>query len=1249
MSIRVMLAALLSAACLCTTEAGARRSIWIDHNLPPGIDREIFAGQDVLYRSLDPSLRKPARDAVIYTIGSREEFWTYSVDSWQLITAECRAVTPKAYVFVAVEDNYGNPLLWTGTEGYITNQDAQSLAGEFTGIHDSVTRVFGRDPDTGVNGDVRLTLLMLDIDDSLSLNDMGGIYTAGYFSPLDTWSESRATLYGYHSNERKMIYIDTYPAIERSITPDTVHDISEAYPVVAHEMTHLVHHYHDPDEDVWFDEGCASLGEYVCGYGLREPVNFSLDSNDPLLSWDDGLTDYEETALFLLYLYERYGGDSTIRSLVADMRPSEESIDAWLTEHSYYERFYNILDTWTIANYLDDTSIHGGRYGYGGIDLSATPFVPAAEYDSYHIYNTIYVEAGAGVYTRLTNGFAMNLHCEHGRDLPGTAIVIGETGTEFVTIGSAGAGMGNFADPGAEVVLVTTAHEQSALVTFYTSPYDPGEPNNTPDSAVKVNMIDDNWHSGERYLYEDGDQDWYAFSADEKVLVTVNCRATSGLDPRLRLQYGDSLLVQMDEEYSGDELISNYPLDSEGTYLIGVGTWETMEKCTSSASTGGSYTLEITLCGNATAEAAIPLGTTVFGDVAVTEDGRTVGITGPDNGTVTCWDSDGEMLWETEIENSLSPPVVNRYGMVFVNSVHGLLHTIDRKGSLRWIYDTNSACVGPPTVDGRGVIYIPAEGALHAVGPGGDPLWTYDTGNVRFTAPAVSSDGVIYCGGDDGCIYALHSDGTLAWRYETNDGIVTRPVLDDNGVIYAGTVGSGLYVLKQDGTLNWKYQTTGEIDHSPIISGNGRVYAVSWGGRYIYAFTTNGAMLWMYEQEYAVSSPLVVCGVGIVAYGSTDGTVSGLDPEGSVTWKSAGLSTITASPVDCGDNSYKIVSTDGIMYRITADCGEASAHPWPTTGQNSRRTGVPVSSFVNEEPEIAHQVLPPIIPHVPYFAYVSASDPDTLRGDSVTLSLTDGPDWLTLDSSGWLRGLYEGNAADADTVTVVATDLTGAADTLTTVFTFAEPLAPPENLHAEDVPNDQGYHISLNWEHSPDAYAGIVTHYVVYRSRIPEWREVMPQSWFNSFEELLAWEQKATVLVDSVTIDQTSCIATVPLNGVDYYFWVQAVGEWSASKPAGSFLKTEVAKRPDALTVSQPMPNPFNAGTTIRFTLPSRDVVRCTVYTVTGQVAIHLMDSMMEAGTHTVAISGDGLSSGVYLVGLNIGRKAYVFKITHVK
>lgn len=1250
MFIRLILAVLLSAGGLCTVEANARRATWVDHSLPPEIDHETFVAQDAIYRSLGPLLRKPVREAVTYTVGSREEFWTYSVDSWQQITAECRVVTPKAYVFVAVEDNYGSPILWNGSEGYITNQDVLNLADEFTDIHDSVTRVFGRDPDTGINGDVRLTLLMLDIDDSFARSDVGGVYTAGYFSPLDTWTEGRAALYGYHSNERKMIYIDTYPAIERSDVPDINHEIAEAYPVVAHEMTHLVHYYHDPAEDVWFDEGCASLGEYVCGYGLREPVTFSLDSNDPLLSWDESLTDYEQVALFLLYLYEHYGGDSVIRTLVGDARPSVESIDAWLAEHSHYERFYDIFDTWTVANYLDDTGIYGGRYGYVGIDLSTTPFVPATEYSSYHIYNTIYVEAGAGVYTRLTNGFALNLHCEHGRDLPSTAIVLGDTDTDFVTVGSAGAGIGSFADPDTEVVLVTTAHEHSALVTYYTSPFDPGEPNNTPATAAFVNLSDGYWQSGDRYLYEDGDQDWYAFQTGESTLATVRCMVTSGIDARLRLQFGDSLLVVRDDEYSGDdELIEDFPLESSGTYLIGVGTWETMEKRAAGASTGGSYSLEITLYGQAQAEEPITLGTPVAGDVAVTENGRIVGVTGTEGGTVTCWDTNGEMQWEATVENTLSPPVVNKYGMTYVSTVDGLLYAFDESGDRLWTYNAENACTGTPAVDGNGVIYIPADGSVHAVGPGGDPLWTYTAENVRFTAPAVSVDSTIFCGGDNGGIYAVTSDGIPSWRYEASGAIVTGVALDDDGRIYAGTDSGGIYVLNSNGTLNWKYHTIGAITCCPVISGDKRVYAASRDGRSIHAFTTDGAMLWTYETENTLSSPIVLCGEGIIAFGLTGGTVLGLGPDGSMAWKYTGQSTVAASLVDRGENGLRIVSSDGVMYGLTADCGEGAPHPWPTLGQNNRRTGSPESSFVNAQPEITIQSLPPVIPYVPYFVPVAVTDPDTLRGDRAALSLANGPDWLTIDGLGWLRGVYEGDVAGADDIELVATDLIGAADTLAATIVHAEPLAPPENLYAEDVPGDQGYNIALNWDNSPDAASGDVTHYVVYRSRVPEWGEVMPQSWFHSLDALLAWEQTSTVLVDSVTVGETSYTATVPLNGVAYYFWVQAVGEQSASKPAGSFLETMVAKQPGALTVGQPSPNPFNAATTIRFTLPSLRKVACTVYTVTGQVAARPVDRMMAAGTHNIRISGDGLSSGMYLVGLSIGERAYTFKVTHVK
>ena len=66
---------------------------------------------------------------------------------------------------------------------------------------------------------------------------------------------------------------------------------------------------HDLTEEDWLNEGCSGLAEYVAGYGLRD-LNFyypARDSRDPLTDWKREILDYEQTALFMLYVYEQFG------------------------------------------------------------------------------------------------------------------------------------------------------------------------------------------------------------------------------------------------------------------------------------------------------------------------------------------------------------------------------------------------------------------------------------------------------------------------------------------------------------------------------------------------------------------------------------------------------------------------------------------------------------------------------------------------------------------------------------------------------------------------------------------------------------------------------------------------------------------------------------------------------------------------------------------------------------------------------
>ena len=75
----------------------------------------------------------------------------------------------------------------------------------------------------------------------------------------------------------------------------------------------------------------------------------------------------------------------------------------------------------------------------------------------------------------------------------------------------------------------------------------------------------------------------------------------------------------------------------------------------------------------------------------------------------------------------------------------------------------------------------------------------------------------------------------------------------------------------------------------------------------------------------------------------------------------------------------------------------------------------------------------------------------------------------------------------------------------------------------------------------------------------------------------------------------------------------------------------------NALFLFQNYPNPFAHATTIRFSLPSRERVRLTVFNVHGQVVATLADGTMDSGEHTVEFNSESLLNGVYIYKLSAG------------
>lgn len=78
-------------------------------------------------------------------------------------------------------------------------------------------------------------------------------------------------------------------------------------------------------------------------------------------------------------------------------------------------------------------------------------------------------------------------------------------------------------------------------------------------------------------------------------------------------------------------------------------------------------------------------------------------------------------------------------------------------------------------------------------------------------------------------------------------------------------------------------------------------------------------------------------------------------------------------------------------------------------------------------------------------------------------------------------------------------------------------------------------------------------------------------------------------------------------------------------------------------------PNPFAAGTTIRYHLPERAAVRLAVYDVLGREIAVLENGMREAGVHEVSFHAAELPSGTYLYRLSTPRHALVRPMTSLR
>lgn len=303
-----------------------------------------------------------------YAVGDKDVFWVANVDTITnyTTTATLSYVTPHLYLWVEDGSSFDHEAL---------KRSAERFEGH---IYPTNRQFFGSEWTPGVDNDPHIHVLQT--------TGLGSAVN-GYY--LDTDEYSR--LANPYSNEREMFYVNS----------DNLQPGTESYEsVLAHEFQHMIHWAVDRDEDTWVNEGFSELASYLNGYAVRGIDHaFSHTPDTQLTSWPGSpaqtSANYGASFLFAAYFLERFG-DEAVRRVVSQQVNGMAGFEAILAEQGL--TFDDVFADWLIANYLDDTELADGRYGYR--DLTVGPAYldqihtdyPARRSTTVHQYGADYIE-----------------------------------------------------------------------------------------------------------------------------------------------------------------------------------------------------------------------------------------------------------------------------------------------------------------------------------------------------------------------------------------------------------------------------------------------------------------------------------------------------------------------------------------------------------------------------------------------------------------------------------------------------------------------------------------------------------------------------------------------------------------------------------------------------------------------------------------------------------------------------------------
>lgn len=287
-----------------------------------------------------------------------------------------RGIGPNSYI--VVDDDEWNVSIDQADIDRIVNYFEYQSLGAYPdqGIWQLDTSHFGEPPNP-LDGLDRIFLLYYRFD----------IAADGFFWAYDQFSDGTQP---FASNEADVVYLAT-----DSGDPSSNYMLA----VAAHEFQHMIHYNYDTNENSWVEEGLSELAMWL--FGRPDTISsFNTNPDNSLINWGSAWADYIQTYLWTLYVFEQYGGQPTIWDVVHTPANGMAGYLTAVSGQGYSVTMEDVFGDWATANYLDDTQVPNGQYGYSGDTLP--PFVPFITHSTYPAAGSGSVQSWATDYIRLT-------------------------------------------------------------------------------------------------------------------------------------------------------------------------------------------------------------------------------------------------------------------------------------------------------------------------------------------------------------------------------------------------------------------------------------------------------------------------------------------------------------------------------------------------------------------------------------------------------------------------------------------------------------------------------------------------------------------------------------------------------------------------------------------------------------------------------------------------------------------------------